>query len=496
MKRYLKSLVALLLVTVILLSLTLSTFALSYTATGEPVKYSTSKNSGEKDVLCTSLDGTTASSYYTGSYTYETLSQLKGDSLLQKLRTLMKSTHSKQTSYADCKNYSDETDCENEDGRVVLLYTSYSATMGDWISGSTGWNREHVWPQSLGGFSTSGAGADLHHIRPDDNKTNGTRGNKLFGNVNDGANAVASSTVPSGIYGGTYRGNYFEPNDNVKGDVARICLYVYVRYGGEISQCSKITNVFQSVDVLLDWCELDPVDTWEMGRNEVVAKIQGNRNVFIDYPEYAWLVFGEDVPEGMTTPSGGEGSGSGSSSGGTTGCAHSSTELRGQASATCGAAGYTGDTYCKSCGEKVATGSTIAATGKHTWANPVVVTPPTETEDGLERYTCSVCNITGTLKIPATGTGSGGSTDTPDTPDVPDTPDTPDNPVVPDIPVVPDTPNEPSNPDGEATDVDEVVLLLGTVDLDKDKLILLLHMGITSGVYYDLLVDATTSEKV
>jgi len=62
--------------------------------------------------------------------------------------------------------------------------------------------------------------------------------------------------------------------------------------------------VFQSVDVLLEWCEMDPVDTWEMGRNEVIEDIQGNRNVFIDYPEYAWLIYGRDIPDDMTTPSG------------------------------------------------------------------------------------------------------------------------------------------------------------------------------------------------
>ena len=92
--------------------------------------------------------------------------------------------------------------------------------------------------------------------------------------------------------------------DNVKGDVARICLYVYARYGGEIGQCSSITNVFQSVDVLLQWCALDPVDDWEMGRNDMVWAIQGNRNVFIDYPEYAWLIFDREIPADMATPSG------------------------------------------------------------------------------------------------------------------------------------------------------------------------------------------------
>ena len=54
--------------------------------------------------------------------------------------------------------------------------------------------------------------------------------------------------------------------------------------------------------MLLEWCELDPVDDWEMGRNDVVEVLQGNRNVFIDYPEYAWLLFDEEIPDGMTTP--------------------------------------------------------------------------------------------------------------------------------------------------------------------------------------------------
>ena len=271
-------------------------------ASTQPTTYSKQYNSGQRDVVCTSLSGTSASSYYTGSYTYENLSGLSASSLKSSLSTLMRSTHTKITSYNDCKNYSDQTDCQNEDGTVVLLYTSYVASMSDWISGSTGWNREHVWPQSLGGGNTSNGGADLHHIRPDDVTTNSKRGNNKFGEVSSGSQATGSSLV-NGMSGGTYSGGYFEPHDNVKGDVARICLYVYVRWGSDWG-ADSITEVFQSVDVLLDWMEMDPVDTWEMGRNEVVQNIQGNRNVFIDYPEYAWLMFGEEVPSNMATPSG------------------------------------------------------------------------------------------------------------------------------------------------------------------------------------------------
>ncbi|MBE6548391.1 MAG: hypothetical protein E7667_05915 [Ruminococcaceae bacterium] len=271
-----------------------------FAASTQPSSYSKSANSGQRHVVCTTLSGTSAGSYYTGSYTYDALDDLSASSLLSSLRTLMSSTHKKITSYANCRDYANITDCENGNGTsIVTLYTSYSSSHSEY-SGGSGWNREHVWPKSLGGFDTENAGADLHHIRPSESRTNSQRGNLKYGNVS--SNSPITGNM-SGLNGG-YKGSYYEPLDNVKGDVARICLYVYVRWGGQYSECSNITNVFQSVDVLLEWCELDPVDTWEMGRNEVVQSIQGNRNVFIDYPEYAWMLFGKEVPDDMVTPSG------------------------------------------------------------------------------------------------------------------------------------------------------------------------------------------------
>ncbi len=289
----------------------------------QPSTYSKEYNSGQRDVWCTTLSGTSASSYYTGNYTYEKLSSLSASSLKSSLSTLMRSTHENLTSYSDCHYKANRTDCENENGRVTLIYTSYSATMDQW----NGWNREHVWPKSLGGKplgkEESEGGSDLHHLRPSDQGVNSSRGNKPYGNAGSGASSKYGSDPAVGVLGGTYNSTYYEPLDNVKGDVARICLYVYVRWGSDWG-ADSITEVFQSVDVLLEWCELDPVDTWEMGRNEVVQSIQGNRNVFIDYPEFAWLIFGEEVPDDMVTPSGrasngtaggngGSGSGSGNS---------------------------------------------------------------------------------------------------------------------------------------------------------------------------------------
>lgn len=320
-------------------------------SSSQPSKYSSQYNSGERDVVATTLNGTSADAYYNGSNEYDVLSTKGQTEIKNALKTLMTNTHTYISSYNDCHYKADRTDCENEDGSVSLIYTSYSATMSQW----NGWNREHVWPQSKGGGNTSGGGADMHHIRPSDASVNSARGNKSYGNVNGGT-AKYGSNPASGVLGGHYDSTYFEPLDNVKGDIARIVLYVWVRWGTAWG-AESVTEVFQSVDVLLEWCCLDPVDTWELGRNEVIQSIQGNRNVFIDYPEYAWLVFGREVPSNMTTPSGEAKNGGGTSTPG------------------------------------------------HSWDNGTITVQPTCTVNGTKVYKCtdSGCTETKTVTIEALG---------------------------------------------------------------------------------------------
>ena len=281
--------------------ISLSTSALALTPAVQH-QYSSEANSGVRHEVCTTLFGSSASSYYTDDYTYEQLSALDGDALLQTLRTFVTQTHTYQTTYDECRDLAVKTDCENADGTSInLLYSSFVTDMQGYINNTKkGWNREHVWPKSLGGFNTTGAGADLHHIRPTDSSLNGTRGNDKYGYA-EGGKEMYGTVVTGGAHGGRKNSGIMEPLDNAKGDVARICLYVYVRYGGELSKCSSITNVFESIETLLAWHELDPVDTWELGRNDVVYAIQGNRNPFIDFPELAWQLFDREVPEGLVT---------------------------------------------------------------------------------------------------------------------------------------------------------------------------------------------------
>ena len=397
MRRYTKSAVALLLSVVLIISSCLPIFAVEKDSGDQPLVYSKEYNSGDRDTICTTLDGTSALTYYTGNNTYDNFDDMSQTELLSALRSLMTTTHKNLTSYANCRDMAVRTDCENEAGAsfsdaddnkrtVLLLYTSYTATRAQW----NGWNREHVWPQSHGGnddglkVGDSLGGSDLHHVRPSDAGVNSSRGNKPYGESGENPSEKKGTDPAIGYLGGTYNSTYFEPNDNVKGDVARIVLYVWVRWGKDWgaedvnNPFNSVTEVFESVDLLLEWCAMDPVDTWEMGRNEVVQDIQGNRNVFIDYPELAWILFDREIPDDMTTPSG--------EAERVTSCTHTNKEIRNASAATCGKDGYTGDAYCKDCGKKISTGNQIGATGSHSFSDWEI-----NTEESYKTRTCTVC---------------------------------------------------------------------------------------------------------
>ena len=113
----------------------------------------------------------------------------------------------------------------NNANNVILLYSGRSQSKTTNGGGVNDWNREHVWAKSHGDFGTAtGPGTDLHHLRPEDVSVNSTRGNKDF---DIGGSPVAEAP---GSYTDT---DSFEPRNAVKGDVARMIMYMAIRYEGD-----------------------------------------------------------------------------------------------------------------------------------------------------------------------------------------------------------------------------------------------------------------------
>lgn len=172
---------------------------------------------------------------------------------------------------------------------MIYLYTRDSVKK----NAASSWNREHVWPQSLSGgcWGKSKAGTDILHIRPTYNDTNNKRGNDIYGEV-----SKSSPLVYSGMEYGYNGGGKFMPLDSVKGDVARIVMYVWVAYKNHYSNLPNITNTFESYDTLLKWHMEDKPDVSEGYRNDFSeTSKQKNRNPFVDHPEYAWMIFGDSA---------------------------------------------------------------------------------------------------------------------------------------------------------------------------------------------------------
>ncbi|MDK1347799.1 endonuclease [Streptomyces sp. 378] len=210
-----------------------------------------------------------------------------GTGLKSSLHTIISSQT--KISYSAVWNALKVTDQDpNNSNNVILLYSGISRSKS-LNGGDVGdWNREHVWAKSHGDFGTStGPGTDLHHLRPEDVRVNSIRGNKDFddggGSFTNGGGSLTDS-------------NSFEPRDAVKGDVARMILYMAVRYEGtdgwpDLEPNDSVTNgsnpYHGRLSVLKQWHQQDPPSAFEENRNDVIYdSYQHNRNPFIDHPEW------------------------------------------------------------------------------------------------------------------------------------------------------------------------------------------------------------------
>lgn len=188
--------------------------------------------------------------------------------------------------------------------QVWLMYVEIPRAKLDYQTGSSSigkWNREHIYPQSRGGFANAtsdtpdginvwlpsnandiAAGhSDAHHLRAEDGPENSSRSNKDYG--------LTGYNGPNGTQG------------SWKGDVARALFYMSVRYNGlnVVNGDLPDSTVGQIGDLasLLQWNHTDPSDDFEMNRNNYIYTWQYNRNPFIDYPNLADYIWGANAGE-------------------------------------------------------------------------------------------------------------------------------------------------------------------------------------------------------
>lgn len=226
---------------------------------------------------------------------YNNAEGLAGDELKAALHNIIKNhtTYPYTSSSTDVWDILKESDRDpNNSANVILIYTGQSVNAAQEYNSGSGWSREHVWAKSHGDFGeTPPAGTDAHHLRPCDISVNSARGNKDFDN---GGTQHSEATE---CYTDT---DSWEPRPVEKGDVARMMFYMATRYEGDVSgeldlELADYTPtegpLFGKFSTLIQWNAEDPVDDFERNRNNVVYSYQGNRNPFIDHPEFVNMVY-------------------------------------------------------------------------------------------------------------------------------------------------------------------------------------------------------------
>lgn len=239
--------------------------------------------------------------YYTGNYyssigSFESIEAMSKTQLESALIDKISSMTDQSVGYSGLKTHLPNSDTDSEhSGKMRLFYSQEWITKTNSLSSSgwNGWNREHCWPDSMGGGACEG---DINVMRPTFPQANSHRGNYGYGEFSQGQ-SYSVSTSPAGTVCGYYSGGYgrFEPNDNVKGDVARIVLYVLLNSKYDSLQFSKIHSCSTDAaayEMFLRWNKMDPPDSVELHRNDYCQSIHGNRNPFIDCPALADIIYG------------------------------------------------------------------------------------------------------------------------------------------------------------------------------------------------------------
>lgn len=206
-----------------------------------------------------------------------------------------------------------------QDGSILDIYSErpaandpyvYAATVnqcGTYNSEADCYNREHSFPRSWFGGAIEPMNSDVHHIFATDGYVNSKRSSFPYGKVGSASYTSGNgSKLGSAASGSGYSGTVFEPIDEFKGDIARAYFYMATRYQDKIAQwqgnsseanaalngtSNQVFEVWQ-LQLLKQWHQQDPVSQKERDRNEGAYLHQGNRNPFVDYPQFVTEIWG------------------------------------------------------------------------------------------------------------------------------------------------------------------------------------------------------------
>lgn len=209
--------------------------------------------------------------------------------LLRQLRDLTVRKHTNVVNYKYAKKLGEIDKLDN--GKAWSIYDNVEYSTA-WGSGGQPWNREHVWPNSYMGVekhsndNSKGVDSDLHNLRVLTNPLNSKRNNSYYKDGNGEADGNAT---------------WFYPGDDHIGDVSRIIAYMLTRYdwlkvttekpGANAYGGKKENAKMGNVRNFIKFHTKDPVTVFEQNRNERIQRIQGNRNPFIDFPQFTEIIF-------------------------------------------------------------------------------------------------------------------------------------------------------------------------------------------------------------
>jgi endonuclease I len=205
-------------------------------------------------------------------------------------------------SYTPCvwKILQEADEDPNNSNNVIEIYTGRSIPKSRRDRGRNdpnSWNREHIWAKSHGfPKQKQHAYTDAHHLRAADRSVNSDRSNNDFDKGGEPDDECIRCREGVGTW---------EPPDRVKGDIARMLFYMATRYEGndgsntpDLELVNRKTRngepFFGKLCTLVTWHNTDKVDDSERRRNNIVQSWQGNRNPYIDHPEYVAAIWGKE----------------------------------------------------------------------------------------------------------------------------------------------------------------------------------------------------------